>query len=174
MAAPKGNEFYKRREKDGRELIYSTPDKLLEEAYNYFDWCKSNPFHKREVLKGGIRAGEIVEVDIDRPYTIEGLCVYAGISVQTFFNYEQRNDFFEVVTHIREVIRQNQLEGAIVEAYSPNIVARLLGLSDKKEITGQDGKELVINITPRTKEEVDKAKDTRDNLQALKDKLQSE
>lgn len=173
MAAPKKNEYYKRRQKDGRELIYGSPDLLLEEAYNYFDWCKKNPFHKREVIKSGIRAGDVIKVEVDRPYTIEGFCVYAGISVQTFSNYGEREDYFAVVTHVREVIRQNQLEGAIVEAYSPNIVARLLGLADKKEFTGEGGKDLTINITPKnsTKEAIDKATDTKDTLEALRDKL---
>ncbi len=160
MAPPKGNEYYKRRQKDGRELIYKTPDELLQEAYKYFEWCYKKPWYKNEAIKSGPNAGKIIKVPTSRPYTIEGLCVYAGISVQTFFNYEQRNDFLEVVTHIREVIRQNQLEGAMVEAYSSNIVARLLGLSDKKELTGKDGGELVVNVTSeKTKEGLKKLGD---------------
>jgi len=180
MAAPKGNEYYKRREKDGRELIYSSPDKFLEEAYNYFDWCKESPMYKREAIKSGIKAGDIIKIEVDRPYTIEGLCVYSGISVRTFYNYEEREDFIQVLTHVREVIRQNQLEGAMVEAYSPNIVARLLGLSDKRELTGEGGKDLTINIAPKgdTKEElqdsIQKAKDTKNNIKALKEKLANE
>jgi len=171
MAAPKGNEYYKRREKDGRELIYDSPDKFLEEAYNYFNWCKENPFYKREVLKGGVRAGDIIEVEIDRPYTIEGLCVYSGISVKTFYNYEEREDYLHVVTHIREAIRQNQLEGAMVEAYSPNIVARVLGLADKKDIRANVENGLTINITPRNEQEKQIAANTKNNLKALKNRL---
>lgn len=71
----------------------------------------------------------------------------------------ERDDFFGVVTHIREIIRQNQLEGAMVEAYSPNIVARLLGLVEKKELTGKDGGNLVVNVTS------DKIKDGLINLE---------
>lgn len=90
MAAPKKNEYYKRRQKDGRELIYSSPDFLLDEAYKYFEWCKKSPLYKRGVLKGGMQAGRVIKVEVDRPYTIEGLCVFAGISVQTFSNYGER------------------------------------------------------------------------------------
>lgn len=162
MAAPKGNEYYKRREKDGRELIFATPEDLLTKAYEYFDWCKENPMYKREAIKSGIKAGDIIKIEVDRPYTIEGLCVYAEISVSTFYNYEEREDFLQVVTHVREVIRQNQLEGAMVEAYSPNIVARLLGLSDKRELTGENGQPLVINVT---------TPESKSNLEALKEGL---
>lgn len=162
MAAPKKNEYYKRRQKDGRELIYSSPELLLDEAYKYFDWCKKNPFYKREILKGGPKAGKVIKIPTDRPYTIEGLCVYLGINMQTFSNYGDRQDFLGVVTHIREIIRQNQLEGAMVEAYSPNIVARLLGLSEKTELTGKDGGDLVINV--RSEESKDALNKLRESL----------
>lgn len=176
MAAPKGNEYYKRREKDGRELIFATPEDLLAKAYEYFDWCEDNPRYKREAIKSGIKAGEVIKIEVDRPYTIEGLCVYAGISISTFYNYEERKDFLNVITHVREIIRQNQLEGAMVETYSPNIVARLLGLSDKRELTGEGGKDLTINIAPKdsSKEAIDKAIDTKNSLKALREKLGGE
>lgn len=157
MAPPKGNEYYKRRQKDGRELIYKSPDILLEEAYKYFAWCDKNPWYKNEAIKSGPNAGNIIKVPASRPYTIEQLCVYMGISRRTFDLYADRDSFMPVVTHIREIITANQLEGAMVEAYSQNIVARLLGLSDKKELTGKNGGDLVINVTSdKTKEGLSK------------------
>lgn len=135
MAPPKKNEFYKRRQKDGRELIYKTPDLLLNEAYKYFDWCNKNPVKKNEAIKSGPTAGKIIQIPTQRPYTIQQLCVYIGISLNTFKNYETRDNFLTVTTHIREIIQANQLEGAMVEAYNHNIVARLLGLSEKKDVS---------------------------------------
>lgn len=161
MAPPKKNEFYKRRQKDGRELIYKTPDLLLEEAYKYFDWCNKNPVKKNEAIKSGPTAGKIIQIPTQRPYTLQGLCVHIGISMDTFKNYSLRDDFLGVTTHIREVIQANQLEGAMVEAYNPNIVARMLGLSDKKEISGKDGGELVINVlSEKTREGISKLKES--------------
>lgn len=159
MAAPKGNKFYMNRGSDGRELIFKTSEELLEKAYKYFNWCEENPWIKNEAIKSGIGAGQIVGIPTSRPYTIVGFCVYCGISEDTFALYSKRNDFIGVVTHIREVIRQNQLEGACVGAYSPNIVARLLGLADKQELTGADGQGLVINVTsPKAKKQLEELK----------------
>lgn len=161
MAAPKKNEFYKRRQKDGRELIYSSPDLLLNEAYKYFEWCNKSPVKKNEAIKSGPAAGKIIQIPTQRPYTLQQLCVHIGISLNTFKNYEARDNFLTVTTHIREIITANQLEGALVEAYNSNIVARLLGLSDKKEISGKDGGALVINVrSEKTREGIAKLKES--------------
>lgn len=162
MAAPKGNDFYKRRAKDGREAKFK-PEELLEAAYNYFDWCKETPMYKREVLKGGAKAGTVIKVEIDRPYTIVGLCNHVGISEKTFRNYDEQQDYLPITTHIREVIVQNQLEGALVEAYSPNIVARVLSLTDKQEHNVKT--DLTINVA---------SPDTEDKLRKLQEDLQKE
>ena len=159
MAAPIGTDFYKRRAKDGREAKFK-PEELLEAAYNYFDWCQENPMHKREVLKGGVKAGEVIKVEIDRPYTIVGLCNYIGISERTFRNYDELEDYLPITTHIREVIVQNQLEGALVEAYSPNIVARVLSLTDKQEHSVKN--DLTVEVI---------SGDTKKGLEMLKETL---
>lgn len=162
MSAPIGNDFYKRREKDGREAKL-TPEELLEAAYGYFDWCKATPMYKRETLRGGAAAGTVIKVEIDRPHTIVGLCNHIGISEKTFRNYDDKQDYLPITTHIREVIVQNQLEGALVEAYSPNIVARVLSLADKQEHNVKT--DLTINVT---------SPDTKDKLQKLQKELQKE
>lgn len=159
MAAPKNNEYYKNRTKDGRELIYETPYDLLNKAYEYFKWREENPLYKNEVLKGGSLAGTTVSVEIKRPLTIIGFCVYSGISRKTFDNYGKRKDFFPVCTHIRDIIEGDQLEGAMINNYDPRIVARLLCLVDKHEVEGK-GNGFTINVTSKnTKQDLDKLKD---------------
>jgi hypothetical protein len=162
MTAPKKNEFYKNRKKNGRELIFKTPKELLDKAYEYFEWCDNNPVEKNEAIKSGIAAGKIIPIPIRRPYTLGQLCVYIGVSRDTFKSYEKRKGFLLVATHIRDIIEANQLEGALVEIYNPNIVARMLGLSEKKEIAGKDGGDLVINVT---------SEKTKDSLNELKEYL---
>jgi len=143
MGAPKGNEYWKKRGKDGRDKEYKTPQELLEQAMEYFKFCDENPWMKNEAIKGGQMAGEIINVPIQRPYTLEGFALFAGLSYQGFLNYgekESHKDFFEVYTYIRQIVEQNQLEGAAVGCYNASIIARKLGLADKKELTNPDGK----------------------------------
>ena len=72
--------------------------------------------------------------------TIEGLCIYLDVTVQTFHNYGSNEkpykEYFEIVTRIREIIRDQKLTGAMIGCYNANIIARELGMVDKKEVTG--------------------------------------
>ncbi|MFV0419346.1 MAG: terminase small subunit [Dysgonomonas sp.] len=163
MAAPKRNNYYTKRTKNGKELIYDSPEKFLSEATGYFKWCDDNPWNKKEAIKSGTRTGEIIEVPVSRPYTIEGLCVHIGICVKTFYNYENREEFLPVISHIRQVIQQNQIEGAIIGAYNANIISRILGYADKQEPTAEKKADILVieSSSPKTKE----------NLEIIKERL---
>lgn len=134
MAAPKGNEYYKIRTKDGRDTEY-TPEELLEKANEYFTWCIENPLKEELVFHA---QGIVTKSDTSkmRPFTIEGLAIFAGIMSKTFRNYEQREEFLPVTTRIRDIIENQQFEGAASGFLNPNIIARKLGLADKQESTG--------------------------------------
>jgi|GEM_PF-436550 len=142
MAAPKNNQFWKLRSKHGRDKIFSSPAIFLEAAMEYFENADQNPWFKNEVVKTGQEAGKLLPVPTQRPYTIEALCIFLDITHQTFLNYEKDEkykDFFDVFTHVRDMIENNQFEGATVGAYNANIIARKLGLADKKEHESPDG-----------------------------------
>jgi hypothetical protein len=140
----------------GRELKIKTPAEFLEKAYEYFKWCDENPWSKKEAIKGGDFAGTIISIPTQRPYTIEGMCVYIGINRKTFTElYSTRKEFIPVTTHAREVIEANQLEGAIVGVYNPNIIARKLGLADKKEISADNTITWIETSTYETEPETD-------------------
>ena len=145
---------------DGQELIYHQSKDLLVQAYKYFDWCNDNPWYKQELIKSGTRAGELIEVPASRPYTLEGLCVFCGISIGTFCKYEGQADFKEVTTHLREMIRQNQIEGECVGAYSTTIINKILGSTDKQDVDRPAGLTISV-ISPEAKE----------NLEAIRESL---
>lgn len=151
---------YTNRGCDGEELIYQQPKDLLSQAYKYFDWCNDNPWHKQELIKSGARAGELIGIPIVRPYTLEGLCVFCGISISTFRDYEERADFEAVTTHLREIIRQNQIEGECIGAYNAAVMSKIQGLTEKQEVNQPMGLTIHV-ISPEAK----------DNLAALKELL---
>lgn len=128
----KGNQIWRLAKNPGRKKKY-TPKTLLQKAYEYFEHCDNNPWYKNEAIKSGEKTGTIIEVPTQRPYTETAFFVFAGIDVKTFKNYESENDFLPVVTHIRDIIRANQIEGSMVGAYNATIVARVCGLVDKTE-----------------------------------------
>lgn len=132
MAAPEGNQFWRLADW-GNPKAY-TPDELWSKACEYFEWCDSNPWNKHEAIKGGDAAGSVIDIPTERPYTLHALCIFSGIVTNTFRNYEQDEAFLSVTTRIREIIYSQKFEGAAVGAFNANIIARDLGLTDKKEL----------------------------------------
>lgn len=89
----------------------------------------------------------IAELPKMRPFSLEGFCNYADIVINTFKNYEKlevdadsteeekkkAKDFLIVTSHVRQIIENQQFEGAASGFLNANIIARKLGLADKQE-----------------------------------------
>ncbi|WP_440881422.1 terminase small subunit [Tenacibaculum sp. C7A-26P2] len=156
MGASKGNQHWKIRGKDGRDKKY-TPETLLRGANRYFNWCQNNPLKEEQIVNKAWT--EYIEVEIKdeegnpkkvekkithpysiahlskmRPFTIHGLCNFLEICVKTFDNYSKDKDFLQVTTRIRQIIYNQKFEGAASGFLNPNIIARDLGLADKKSV----------------------------------------
>src|SRR3954463_5727431 len=145
MAAPEGNQFWKLAAYNGRPKIFETPEELWLKACDYFEWCDGNPLESYEWNgKDPVKC----ELEKMRAYTVKGFCCFANIDEQTLANYgtnDNYKDFFGVVTRIRDVIYCQKFEGAAAGLLNPNIIARDLGLVDRKEVDASVGvKELVI------------------------------
>jgi hypothetical protein len=142
-----GNKMWNLRTKSGVSKLFNSPEHFLTESLKYFEWASNNPWLKQEQLKTPPRAAKdddgnvyfppnIVEIPTQRPFTIEGLCNYLGITYETFLNYEKKesySDFFSVLAYVRKLIENQQLEGGMVGAFNPAIVIRKLGLKEQIE-----------------------------------------
>lgn len=145
MPAPKGHELW------GNPLKPKsyTPQEFWDKACEYFEWCKKHPWVKREQkkgntsfnVKGDFKASAkalsgIVEIPVERPYSIEGFCIYAGINKQTFYNYAKKEGYetyFDICAYIQQVIDTQHFEGGMTGAFDAGIVARKLGLAEKRQ-----------------------------------------
>lgn len=139
MAAPRGNQFWKLRSKHGRDRLFADADELWTAACEYFQWVDKHPWKKVD-FKG--KNNQRVDIPTARPYTLTGLCLYLDCNVQYFTDFENAltdsekdKGFSVVITRIRETIYTQKFEGAAVGAFNPNIIARDLGLVDKKDLT---------------------------------------
>lgn len=167
--APVGNQFWKLRSKHGRDKLFATPELMWEAAAEYFQWCDDNPLHMVEQSRGGkskkeIQVGEegvnqvdtgLVELPIMRAYTLQGLCLYLDANTKYFNEFaeglkgkedQMSKDFSYILTRIREVIYNQKFTGAAAGLLNANIIARDLGLSDKKEHTGEGGTPLAAPV----------------------------
>lgn len=133
MAAPAGNQFWKSRSKHGRDKTFLLPEDVEEAAFEYFEWCDSNPWFKHEAVKGGDLAGQTIAVPTARPYTQKGLQIFIGIDENTWSRMgkdDAYKDFWAIVELINQIIFTQKFEGAAVGVFNANIIARELGLAD--------------------------------------------
>lgn len=138
MAAPKGNRFWERRTKHGRDKIFSSPDALKASCCEYFEWVEDNPLYEAETVKFQGEAS-VIEVPKMRAMTIGGLCLFLGITRETWGQWRKQDDFSEVSAWAEEVIRSQKFTGAAADLLNPSIIARDLGLADKKDHQSSDG-----------------------------------
>lgn len=119
----------------GKHKYIETPEKMWELFEAYVKEAKSNPRKKMVFVgKDGEQKWELLE----KPLTYEGFSVYChslGFTVRHYFDntdgaYE---DYRHICMHIRECIRQDQIEGGMVGQYNPSITQRLNGLVDKQQ-----------------------------------------
>jgi len=136
-----GNQYYKIRSKDGRDLLFETPEILANACNEYFEWCINNP-HKEVVLTTFQGVSKLEDVPKMRTFSLEGLCNFIDISVKGFKLYEDRIDFIPVTTRARRIIYNQQFEGASSGFLNPSIIARSLGLKESFDHT-TNGKDVV-------------------------------
>ncbi len=107
-----------------------TPERFWAVFEEYRKWAKTTPIYVSKVS-----AGQTISVPCERPLTLTGFCRFAEISRESFYNYEAKPEFSELLTFIREAIEADQFDGALVGVYDSSIVARVLRLADRKDIT---------------------------------------
>ena len=127
-----GNQAWKFRTKHGANKIFSDPEVLWKECVKYFQWCEDHPLLEEKVFHA---AGEITRTNVTklRAMTIQGLCFYLRISDETWANYRKDKDLFGVIREAEQVMRDQKFTGAAADLLNPTIIARDLGLVDKKD-----------------------------------------
>jgi hypothetical protein len=130
-----GNQFWKARSSHGRNPKFSSPEQLWEAALEYFQWVEDNPLNEEKLFcyQGNITRDTVYKM---RAMTIDGLCIFLDIGESTWNDYCHKDDFSGVTTRIDKVIRSQKFSGAAADLLNANIIARDLGLKDKKEVSG--------------------------------------
>ena len=158
-----GNQLWKLRTKHGRDRLFGDAAVLWDEACKYFDWADRHPREKTELVKYKGEASE-AEVPLGRMYSMHELTVYLGVSGSYFRTAkgELREkiekgkataaevELLETIERIEGVIQADQISGAAVGIYAPQLVSRLNGLSDNVNVSNSG--EAVVRVTVRDQE----------------------
>lgn len=161
-----GNQFWKMRTSVGRELIFKSPEKLLEACEEYFQWVEDNPLVEEKTFAS---QGKLLKTGMNklRAMTLDGLLLFLDIDENTWYEYKKRSGFKEVCTRVSKIIYNQKFTGAAAGLFEHNIIAAELGLKNKDKNTDEEAPPLTINfqvkpavsdvkITRGKKKEIDK------------------
>ncbi len=132
------------------EKAIKDPNTLMEYFNRYKKDTKENP---RIVYEYHGKDGEQRLKPLERPLTHEGFLNWCWAVEKHDINayyYNLNNDYAEylsTITRIKELIRQDQIEGGQVGQYNPNLTARYNGLKETTENTNNTNITL-LNIDP--------------------------
>lgn len=146
----------------GRPLHY-TPKQLAEKFEEYVKWSEENVMEIGERQKGIAPGGYVDKTTTNykqRLISIHGFLVFIGKTSRWWgelSNGKQGEKFSVVKAHITDYCEDYQKEMAAAGIFNANIISRLLGLADKKELTGE-GINIIVN-SPEEKEKIESMKD---------------
>lgn len=128
----------------GRPPTFAGPEDLWAAAVAYFEWVHANPLYADQLVtfQGSATHEPVAKM---RAMTIGGLCLSMGISTETWRGWKteghelHRADLAEVIGRVEAVIHEQKFTGAAADLLNANIIARDLGLADKREHTGAGG-----------------------------------
>ena len=154
--------FWKNTSKAGRKRLFSDPALLLKEAKKYFNWCDNHPWEKAELVKY-LGNSTQTSIPLGRPYTMEGLTYYLGVS-KAYFHSAKRNlrekienakatdteiELLETIEIIEQAVRTQQIEGATLGVFNASIIARINGLVEHKDLTSNGQPIFRLNVRDR-------------------------
>jgi hypothetical protein len=112
-----------------------SPEKMWEHFEAYRNLTKSKPILVQDYVG---KDGMEVRREKERPLSVDGFecyCFENGIMSDLghyFSNHEQRySDYVTICSHIRKVVRNDQIQGGMAGIYNPSITQRLNGLTEK-------------------------------------------
>jgi len=115
--------------------LIETPEKLYDIFKEYKLSVKSKP-RTNHVFVG--KDGDSNRQELERPLTMEGFRVFCFQNYSCIKHYfDNRDNAYEeygtICSHIRDEIRQDQIEGGMVGQYNASITQRLNNLKEQIE-----------------------------------------
>lgn len=133
------NRFWEARSSHGARPKFKDPADLWDACCQYFEWNADNPLHEAKAFsyEGVVTIEQLPKM---RAMTIGALCQFLDIDETTWREWRSsRPDLSPIITRAESIIYRQKFEGASADLLNSNIIARDLGLADKREHTGAGG-----------------------------------
>lgn len=119
----------------GRPKAIESPEKLWEYFLRYKEDTKNNPIRVHDFVG---KDGNSVYREKERPLSVDGFeCwLFDNNIINDLSNYFANSnnaytEFSTICSHIRKVVRNDQIAGGMAGIYNPSITQRLNGLVEK-------------------------------------------
>lgn len=123
----------------GRPKTISSPEMMEKLFIDYKTAIKKKPIKQHDYVGG---MGKSVQRKKERPLTMEGFENYCWekkiiADLKRYFANTDNayDDYRPICTRIKQIIRQDQIEGGMAGIYNPSITQRLNNLVEKSETT---------------------------------------
>jgi hypothetical protein len=115
------------------------PKHLWQLACKYFKEMESNPIRKKDFLRGGERAGDIIYVESHRPFTWQSFeaFIWSEGLPGSLEDYKKEGsdlnkEFGEILRVVGSIIFAQKFEGAALGLFKESLIARELGIGTEK------------------------------------------
>lgn len=123
----------------GRPKHFESAQQLLDEVMEYFDWLENNPLELDNIVSDNGSALRM-EKRKQRAPTIQGMCLFLGISTRSWEDLRKNDDEDIRMLHqsIHELIRERKFVYGAANELNARIIAMDLGLSSSVKVEGGD------------------------------------
>lgn len=112
-----------------------SPNELWEMFRRYaLDFMPTRKLYRTEMLKGGLSAGQTVNVEMQAPMSLETFLVFSDISKSRFDTYAKKPEYKEVTEMIEMAIFGNNYEMAACGLIHAGLVARKHKMADTTDL----------------------------------------
>lgn len=134
-----GNRWWEVRSSHGANPKFKNAEDLQDACREYFEWNDENPLIEAKLVS--FQGSSVLEnVPKMRAMSLHGLTQFLGVTFKTWHEWRsERPDLGDVIAWAEQIIFRQKFEGASADLLNASIIARDLGLADKKEHTSPDG-----------------------------------
>lgn len=111
-----------------------TPETVFNLAVKYFSWAEDQAIKSIETASC---QGVVTENLVHKPrvFTLNGFCLYCGVTASSIQSWRASPGFAEVMEFIDSVIREQKYQLAASGIVNPGMISKELGIDKPQEIT---------------------------------------
>lgn len=134
-----------------------TPEQLFDMAVKYFTWAEENALKAAETasFQGIVTENLVHKV---RVFTLNGLCLFCGITANAIHNWRKQPGFGDVVEFIDNVIYEQKFQLAANGIINASFIGKEIGIDKAPEINVAATAEASVSA-PTTEEVKDAVRD---------------